>query len=53
MHTMIRATFTHKQNDVPEGWRIADKYEYLQDGKIAYLKQFPYGTTVINGQIII
>lgn len=50
--TIIVALFDNEQTNVPTGWERATRYEYVGP-YVAYIKTFPYGTTVRNGHIIV
>lgn len=55
-HTVIVALFVKapRPADVPKDWYLATTREIIPEEPFtcAYLRHFPYGTTVVNGQIV-
>jgi len=51
-YTIIAAHFHDEQTDIPDGWERATRFQYV-GADIVYIKTFPYGTTVLNGRIIV
>lgn len=52
--TSILALFDTIQAEVPTGWELTTRYEYIDPmDKVGYIKYFPYGTTVRNGHIVV